>query len=112
MPLTEPVKQAKAQGVFITTVDRGLAEEGIEDLYVGGNNPQYGVIAGQYFKKKFPGGAKIVVMRGIPTTIDNVRIEAFKKGTGEFEGPNPRHAIRELESGQGLRGDAGLPAEI
>ncbi|WP_181170674.1 substrate-binding domain-containing protein [Mesorhizobium sp. B2-6-2] len=82
-PLTEPVKQAKAQGVFITTVDRGLAEEGIEDLYVGGNNPQYGVIAGQYFKKKFPDGAKIVVMRGIPTTIDNVRIDAFKK---ELEG--------------------------
>lgn len=78
-PLTEPVKQAKAQGVFITTVDRGLAEEGIEDLYVGGNNPQYGVIAAQYFKKKFPDGAKIVVMRGIPTTIDNVRIDAFKK---------------------------------
>ena len=30
-PLTEPVKAAKAKGVFIATVDRGLAEEGIED---------------------------------------------------------------------------------
>ena len=82
-PLTEPVKQAKSQGVFVTTVDRGLSEEGVEDLYVGGNNPQYGVIAAKYFKDKFPDGAKIVVMRGIPTTIDNIRIEAFQK---ELEG--------------------------
>ncbi|MBB5221903.1 ribose transport system substrate-binding protein [Amaricoccus macauensis] len=78
-PLTAPVKAAKAKGVFITSVDRGLAEEGIEDLYVGGNNPQYGVVAAGYFKEKLPQGGKIVVMRGIPTAIDNIRIEAFEK---------------------------------
>ena len=84
-PLTEPVKAAKERGIFITAVDRGLSEEGIEDLYVGGNNPQYGIVAAEYFKGKFPQGGKIVVMRGIPTAIDNIRIEAFQKvleGTG------------------------------
>jgi ribose transport system substrate-binding protein len=83
-PLTQPVKAAKAKGIFIATVDRGLGEEGIEDLYVGGDNPQYGRAAAEYFKKKFPDGGKIVVMRGIPTAIDNIRIEAFNaalKGT-------------------------------
>lgn len=79
-PLTEPVKAAKERGIFITTVDRGLAEQGIEDLYVGGNNPQYGTIAAEYFKEKLPDGGKIVVMRGIPTAIDNIRIEAFEAG--------------------------------
>ena len=78
-PLTEPVKAAKDRGIFITAVDRGLSEEGVEDLYVGGNNPQYGVVAAEYFKSKFPQGGKIVVMRGIPTAIDNIRIEAFQK---------------------------------
>ena len=78
-PLTLPVKAAKERGIFITAVDRGLSEEGLEDLYVGGNNPQYGEIAADYFKGKFPDGGKIVVMRGIPTTIDNIRIEAFEK---------------------------------
>lgn len=78
-PLTEPVKAAKDRGIFVTAVDRGLSEEGIEDLYVGGNNPQYGVVAGEYFRSKLPGGGKIVVMRGIPTAIDNIRIEAFQK---------------------------------
>lgn len=84
-PLTEPVKAAKERGIFITAVDRGLSEEGVEDLYVGGNNPQYGVVAAEYFKGKLPQGGKIVVMRGIPTAIDNIRIEAFQKvleGTG------------------------------
>jgi len=78
-PLTEPVKAAKAKGVFVAVVDRGLSEPNIEDLYVGGDNPQYGIAAAEYFKKKFPNGGKIVVMRGIATAIDNIRIEAFKK---------------------------------
>ena len=78
-PLTEPVKQVKKGGVFVTVVDRGLSEPGVEDLYVGGNNPQYGVVAAEYFKTKFPNGGNVVVMRGIPTTIDNVRIDAFRK---------------------------------
>ena len=78
-PLTEPVKEIKKEGVFVTVVDRGLSEPNVEDLYVGGNNPQYGIVAAEYFKKKFPDGANIVVMRGIPTTIDNIRIDAFKK---------------------------------
>ena len=77
-PLTGPVKAASEDGIFITTVDRGLSEEGIEDLYVGGNNPGYGTIAAQYFLDKMPEGGRIVVMRGIPTAIDNIRIEAFQ----------------------------------
>lgn len=76
-PLTEPVKAIKSQGVYVTVLDRGLAEEGIEDLYVAGDNKQYGVSAAKYFLEKFPEGAKIVVLRGIPTTIDNIRIDAF-----------------------------------
>lgn len=82
-PLTEPVKAATEAGVFVTTVDRGLGEEGIEDLYVGGNNPEYGRIAARYFREKLPEGGQIVVMRGIPTAIDNIRIEAFQ---AELEG--------------------------
>ena len=76
-PLTEPVKALKAKGIFITVIDRGLSENGIQDLYVAGNNPQYGVTSAQYFLNKFPNGAKIVVLRGIPTAIDNIRIKAF-----------------------------------
>jgi ribose transport system substrate-binding protein len=77
-PLTGPVKRVKESGAWVTVIDRGLSEEGIEDLYVAGDNPGFGRVAGEYFVEKMPDGGKIVVLRGIPTTIDNERVEAFQ----------------------------------
>jgi len=78
-PLTGPVKRVAEAGKWVTVVDRGLAEEGIEDLYVAGDNPGFGRVAGEFFRERLPNGGKIVVLRGIPTTIDNERVEAFQK---------------------------------
>jgi ribose transport system substrate-binding protein len=83
-PLTEPVRQVKAAGKFVTIVDRGLADPTIQDLYVAGNNPQMGANSGKYMKEKLGGKGNIVVLRGIPTVIDNQRVDAFMaeiKGT-------------------------------
>ena len=77
-PLTDPVKQVKAAGKFVTVVDRGLSEEGIEDLYVAGDNAAFGRVAGEYFRDSLKAGGKIGVLRGIPTTLDNERVEAFQ----------------------------------
>ena len=49
-PLTAPVKAVKDAGKFVTVVDRGLSQEGIEDLYVAGDNAAFGRVAGEYFK--------------------------------------------------------------
>jgi ribose transport system substrate-binding protein len=84
-PLTGPVKRVADQGIFVTVVDRGLTEPGIEDLYVAGNNAEFGRVAGEYMAEKLGGEGKIVVLRGIPTVIDNQRVEAFQQaieGTG------------------------------
>ncbi|MEX6505213.1 ABC transporter substrate-binding protein [Jiella sp. M17.18] len=78
-PLTGPVKRVADAGKFVTVVDRGLSQPGIQDLYVAGDNTAFGKVAGEYFKKKLPDGGKIVVLRGLPTTIDNERVDAFKK---------------------------------
>ncbi|GGO36825.1 ABC transporter substrate-binding protein [Gemmobacter aquaticus] len=78
-PLTGPVKAVKDAGKFVTVVDRGLSVPGIEDLYVAGDNEAFGRVAGEYFKANLPSGAKIVVLRGIPTTLDNERVDAFEK---------------------------------
>ena len=77
-PLTGPVKAVKDAGKFVTVVDRGLSVEGIEDLYVAGDNTAFGRVAGEYFRANLPEGAKIVLLRGIPTTLDNERVEAFE----------------------------------
>lgn len=79
-PLTEPVRRVKESGAFITVVDRGLSQPGIEDVYVAGNNPELGRVSAEYMKKKLDGKGDIVVLRGIPTVIDDERVEAFQKG--------------------------------
>lgn len=77
-PLTGPVQRVKEAGKWVTVVDRGLSQENIEDLYVAGDNPGFGRVAGEFFKERLPDGGNIIVLRGIPTTIDNERVEAFE----------------------------------
>ncbi|WCR11087.1 ABC transporter substrate-binding protein [Paracoccus stylophorae] len=100
-PLTDPVKQVKAAGKFVTVVDRGLSEEGIEDLYVAGDNTAFGRVAGEYFRDNLEPGAKIVVLRGIPTTLDNERVEAFQAA---MEGSDKE--ILDMQHGNWNRDDA------
>jgi len=75
-PLTGPVEFVKEQGIFVTVVDRGLAKEGIEDVYVAGNNAALGR-SREYIAERLGGKGKIVILRGIPTVIDNERFDAF-----------------------------------
>jgi ribose transport system substrate-binding protein len=76
-PLTEPVASVKDRGVFVTVVDRGLSRPGIEDVYVAGNNTVMGQVSAEYIIERLGGQGKIVILRGIPTTIDNERFDAF-----------------------------------
>jgi ribose transport system substrate-binding protein len=77
-PLTGPIQRVAESGTWVTVVDRGLSQDGIEDLYVAGDNESFGRIAGEYFTENLDAGSKIVVLRGIPTSIDNERVEAFQ----------------------------------
>ena len=76
-PLTKPVADVKAQGVFVVVVDRGLTDPSIQDVYVAGDNPGMGRVSGEYVADKLGGKGQIVVLRGIPTVIDNQRFDAF-----------------------------------
>ncbi|MCO7247901.1 ABC transporter substrate-binding protein [Halomonas sp. Mc5H-6] len=78
-PLTDPVRRVKESGVFVTVVDRGLNQEGIEDLYVAGNNHELGRVSGEYIRERLDGEGDIVVLRGIPTVIDDERVEGFQE---------------------------------
>ncbi|SDX46064.1 ABC transporter substrate-binding protein [Roseicitreum antarcticum] len=78
-PLTGPVQAVADAGVWVTVVDRGLSVEGIEDLYVAGDNPGFGRVSGEYMASQMPDGGDIVVLRGIPTTIDNERVAGFEE---------------------------------
>ena len=75
--LTKPVAQVKAKGVYVTVVDRGLTDTSAQDAYVSGDNTAFGRIPAEYIAKALNGKGNIVALRGIPTTIDNERMDAF-----------------------------------
>jgi ribose transport system substrate-binding protein len=76
-PLTQPVAQVKGKGVFVTVVDRGLTDPNAQNAYVAGDNPGFGKVAGEYMAKALGGKGNVVILRGIPTVIDNERVDAF-----------------------------------
>ena len=76
-PLTQPVAQVKGKGVYVTVVDRGLTDTTAQDAYVAGDNPGFGKVSAEYMAKAMGGKGNVVVLRGIPTVIDNQRTDAF-----------------------------------
>jgi ribose transport system substrate-binding protein len=75
--LTRPVANVKAKGAYVTVVDRGLTDPSAQDAYVAGDNTAFGKIPAEYIAKKLNGKGNVVALRGIPTTLDNERMEAF-----------------------------------
>ncbi|HLL10816.1 MAG TPA: substrate-binding domain-containing protein [Rubrivivax sp.] len=75
--LTKPVAEAKAKGIYVTVVDRGLTDTSAQDAYVAGDNTAFGKVPAEYLAKALNGKGNIVALRGIPTTIDNERMDAF-----------------------------------
>ncbi|MET1027337.1 MAG: substrate-binding domain-containing protein [Dongiaceae bacterium] len=76
--LTAPVKEVKEKGTFITVVDRGLTDPSIQDLYLAGDNIAVGRTTAEFMKKTLDNKGDIVVLRGIPTVIDDERIKGFQ----------------------------------
>lgn len=75
--LTKPVAQVKDKGVYVTVVDRGLTDTKAQDAYVAGDNTAFGKLPAEYLAKVMGEKGELVALRGIPTTLDNERFDAF-----------------------------------
>ncbi len=75
--LTKPVEQVHSKGVYVTVVDRGLTDDSGQDAYVAGDNTAFGKVPAEYIAKALGGKGDIVALRGIATTLDNERMDAF-----------------------------------
>jgi len=78
--LTDPVRTIADSGTFITVVDRGLTDPGIQDLYVAGDNIAVGTTTAKFLAEALGGKGNVVVLRGIPTVIDDERVQGFQAG--------------------------------
>ncbi|MBH0239585.1 substrate-binding domain-containing protein [Methylobrevis albus] len=83
--LTTPVAAIKDNGTFITVVDRGLSDPEIQDLYVAGDNIAVGFNTAKFLVENLGGKGNVVVLRGIPTVIDDERIKGFQDGIAGSE---------------------------
>ena len=75
--LTQPAAQVRNKGVYVTVVDRGLSNPAAQDAYVAGDNTAFGRLPAAYLARRLGGKGTIVVLRGMPSTIDNERTNAF-----------------------------------
>jgi ribose transport system substrate-binding protein len=100
--LTQPVTQLKNKGVYITVVDRGLTNTNAQNAYVAGDNTAFGKLPAEYLAKRLGGKGNIVVLRGMPSTLDNERVDAFNA----VMRANPGVKILDTKYGNWNRDDA------
>ena len=86
--LTRPVANVKAKGTYVTVVDRGMTDTSAQDAYVAGDNTAFGRIPAEYIAKTLGGKGNVVALRGIPTTLDNERMDAFSAVLKQHPGIN------------------------
>jgi ribose transport system substrate-binding protein len=75
-PLTPAAKKLKEKGVFIVNVDRGFTDEKVADIFLEGDNKAFGKTAAEFIVKKLEGKGSIVILEGIPCTVNTDRVSA------------------------------------
>lgn len=84
-PITPIAKKLHDAGVLIVNVDRGFIEP-VADVFIEGDNKAFGRKSAEFMVNKLGGKGKIVIIEGIPSTVNTDRVEAalavFKANPG------------------------------
>lgn len=84
-PITPVAKEAHERGIYIVNVDRGFLEP-VADVFLEGDNKSFGRKSAQYIVDKLGGKGKVVILEGIPSTVNSDRVnsamEVFKANPG------------------------------
>lgn len=76
-PLTPIAKKAHERGIYIVNVDRGFLEP-VADVFIEGDNKSFGRKSAEYMAQKLGGKGNIVILEGIPCTVNTDRVDAAK----------------------------------
>lgn len=74
-PITPIAKRAHERGIYIVNVDRGFLEP-VADLFLEGDNKAFGRKSAQFMVDRLGGKGKIVILEGIPCTVNSDRVNA------------------------------------
>jgi ribose transport system substrate-binding protein len=70
-------KKVKERGIFLVSVDRGSDTlTPVVDIFLEGDNKAFGKKSAEYMVERLKGMGKIVILRGIPSSVDTDRYEA------------------------------------
>jgi len=94
-PITPIAKKVKEAGIFLVSVDRGFLEP-VADIFVEGDNKAFGRKSAEYIVKKLGGQGNVVILEGIPSTVNTDRVEAAREVFAASPG------IRILDSQSGM----------
>lgn len=82
-PMTPAAEKLKKSGVFIVNVDRGFTKPNIADIFLEGDNKSFGRKSAEFIADKLGGKGNVVILTGIPCTVDTDRVtaalEVFKR---------------------------------
>ena len=74
-PLTPIAREVHDNGIYIVNVDRGFLEP-IADVFLEGDNKAFGRKSAEFIAERMGGRGNLVILRGIPCTVDTDRYEA------------------------------------
>jgi ribose transport system substrate-binding protein len=77
-PITPIAQEAHEKGVFIVNVDRGFLKPDIADIFLEGDNKAFGRKSAEYIAGKLGGKGNIVILEGIPCTVNTDRVTSAK----------------------------------
>src|SRR5579862_1938550 len=84
-PLTPIAEKLHNAGILIINVDRGFTKP-VADVFIEGDNKAFGRKSAEFMVQKLGGKGKIVILEGIPSTVNTDRVDAakavFKANTG------------------------------
>lgn len=100
-PLTPKAKELHDRGILIVNVDRGFTEP-VADVYLAGDNKEFGKMSAEYIVQKLNGKGKILILRGLPCTVDTDR---FDSAMAVFKA-NPGIEVLDSQPGRWSRDEA------
>ena len=75
-PLTDVAVRAHEAGIHIVNVDRGFLKPAA-DIFIEGDNKSFGRKSGEFMARKLNGKGNILILEGIPCTVNTDRVQAF-----------------------------------
>ena len=77
-PLTPIAERLHDAGILIVNVDRGFTKP-VADIFIEGDNSAFGRKSAEYIVDRLNGRGNIVILEGIPSTVNTDRVKAAMK---------------------------------